>query len=161
MKSSGFNGCPPVGAQIVRPRVLAVFRGKIFGKARHAGRCRCRSLQIFSLAAGNRPSGRFASSSPQRGAPAKAGEGWFHATNLKNPKLQTKTTKPPGGKCFACCPAAFGIGRYLLVFFFHGVLAGFYGLFGGGFGAGGGFGQANAQGGQCFAAVGDHVREGP
>ena len=72
-------------------------------------------------------------------------EGWFHATNLKNPKLQTKTTKPPGGKCFACCPAAFGIGRYLLVFFFYGVLAGFYGLFGGGFGAGGGFGQANAQ----------------
>jgi hypothetical protein len=43
MKSSGFNGCPPVGAQIVRPRVFAVFRGKIFGKARHAGRCRCRS----------------------------------------------------------------------------------------------------------------------
>ena len=68
MKSSGFNGCPPVGAQIVRPRVFAVFRGKIFGKTRHAGRCRCRSLQIFSLAAGNRPSGRFASSSPQRGA---------------------------------------------------------------------------------------------
>jgi len=33
----GFNGCPPVGAQIVRPRVFAVFRGKIFGKVRHAG----------------------------------------------------------------------------------------------------------------------------
>jgi len=90
MKSSGFNGCPPVGAQIVRPRVFAVFRGKIFGKARHAGRCRCRSLQIFSLAAENRPSGRFASSSHGGELRQKPVRGGSMPQTLKIPNYKQK-----------------------------------------------------------------------